>query len=327
MANMTMVQALNNALQLAFEKDSTIIAIGEDIGRDGGVFRVTEGLIDKFGEQRVMDSPLAESGLLGTSLGMANNGLKPIIEIQFSGFFLQGLDQFISHVTRIRNRTRGQKTAQIVIRMPYGGGIRALEHHSESQEALFAHVPGCKVVMPSSPHTAKGLLLAAIEDPDPVIFMEPKKIYRAFKQEVAEDYYTIPLGKAAVTNEGTDMTLVAWGAMAKVAQDAAEYAKEQKIAVEVIDLQTVWPLDIETIIASVKKTGKLIVLQEGCRTCSIASEIIALVNEKAFTSLEAPVTRITGFDVIFPYFKLENHYLPDSDRVLDAILELKHYKV
>lgn len=327
MTEMTIVKAVNQALSLAMEKDPSIVLIGEDIGRDGGVFRVTEGLIDKFGAVRVMDSPLAESGLMGAALGMANNGLKPIVEIQFSGFFLQGLDQFISHMTRIRNRTRGKLTAQIVIRMPYGGGIRALEHHSESQEAILAHVPGCKIVIPSSPHNAKGLLLAAIEDPDPVIFMESEKMYRALKEEVPDEYYVTPLGKARIAQEGKDMTLITYGAMTKVCMDAVEYAKEQKINVEVIDLLTVWPMDIDTIVASVKKTGRVLVVHEGVRTCGIAAEICALINEKAFEYLQAPVQRVTGYDVVFPYYKIENYYLPDSDRILDAILALNKYVV
>lgn len=316
---LTMVQAINLALRQEMEKDNRVLVLGEDVGKDGGVFRVTEGLFDKFGPQRVIDTPLSESGIVGTAIGLAAYGLRPVAEIQFDGFVYPAFDQIISHAARIRTRSRGRFTCPLVIRAPYSGGIHAPEHHSESMEAIYVHTPGLKVVIPSTPYDAKGLMIASIRDPDPVIFLEPKKVYRAIKQEVPEEEYVIPLEKANVVRQGNDVTLISWGAMMKTTLEAADIVQKEGVSTEVIDIRSLSPLDTDTIIASAKKTGRVVVAQEAPRTCGFASEIAALINEKALLSLEAPVTRVTGFDTVMPLYKLENLYIPDVHRILKAV--------
>ncbi len=317
MSQMNMVEAINLALKQEMKRDKNIVIIGEDVGEDGGVFRVTDGLAKLYGNERVMDSPLAESGIVGTSIGMAVAGLKPICEIQFEGFIFPAIDQLVNHASRIRNRSRGRYTSSIVVRCPIGGGIKALEHHSDSPEGYFIHTPGLKVVIPSGPYEAKGLMVSAIRDPDPVIFFEPKKIYRAIKEEVPENEYTIPIGKANIIKKGKDVTLIAYGAWVKTAKEAISKIKE--IDVELIDLRTVSPLDTETIIDSVKKTGKCVIVQEAPRTLGLASEIIARINEKALYYLEAPVERVTGYDIVMPLRKYEDYNLPNEQKIIDAI--------
>jgi pyruvate dehydrogenase E1 component beta subunit len=317
MPELNLVQAINLALKQEMKKDKTVVIIGEDVGEDGGVFRVTEGLAKEFGNERVMDSPLAESGIVGASIGMAAMGLKPVAEIQFEGFTMPALDQLISHASRLRNRTRGQISVPMVVRSPIGGGIKALEHHSDSPEAYFIHTPGLKVVMPSGPRTAKGLMISAIRDPDPVIFFEPKKVYRAIKEEVPEKEYVIPIGKAEVVKEGSDVTLITWGAWVKTAKEAVEHMKD--VSVELIDLLTLSPLDIDTVINSVKKTGKCVIVNESQKTGGFAGEIIAQINEKALFNLEAPVERVTGYDVVVPLRLYENYYLPNQQKIINAV--------
>ncbi len=326
MANkLNIVGAINQALMNELELDESVVVYGEDVGLEGGVFRATVGLQEKFGEKRVFDSPLAESAIVGTAVGMAINGLRPVVEMQFSGFSYPAVNQIISHVARMRNRSRGRYNMPIVIRAPYGGGIRALEHHSESTEAIYAQIPGLKVVIPSTPYDAKGLLISAMRDNDPVLFWEPKRIYRAFRQEVPEEAYTIPIGKAKIVKEGEDITLIAWGAMAREAEAAMELAEQKDISVELIDLRTIAPMDRETIVESVKKTGRVLIVQEAPKTLGVASEIISVVNEKAFLNLEAPPSRVTGFDTTFPLPRGEKHYLPTPERILKKIEELVKY--
>jgi pyruvate dehydrogenase E1 component beta subunit len=316
MPAMNLVQAINSALDGKLADDDSVLLFGEDAGLEGGVFRVTAGLQEKYGERRVFDTPLAESVLVGAGLGMAVAGLRPIVEIQFSGFVYPAINQLVTHVSRMRNRSRGVFTAPMTIRMPYGGGIQALELHSESMEAMTAHVPGLKVVIPSTPYDAKGLLISAIESDDPVIFMEPKKVYRAFRQEVPEELYRIPLGKASVVAPGERITLVAWGAMMRVARQAVEQAAAEGLSVELIDLRTIYPPDVETVAASVEKTGRLLVLHEGPKTFGVGAELVARVNERCFWSLEAPPARLCGFDTIMPLPMGEHHYLPTPEKVL-----------
>ena len=318
MVQLNLVGAVRLALKQEMERDPDVILLGEDIGTDGGVFRATDGLIKEFGENRVIDTPLSESGIVGVAIGLAVYGLKPVAEIQFEGFLYPALDQIISHAGRIRSRSRGRFHVPLVIRFPYGGGIRAPEHHSDSPEALLVHTPGVKVVMPSNPYDAKGLLASAIRDPDPVLFMEPKRIYRAIVEEVPESEYTVPLSEAKVAREGTDITLISWGAMMRLSKEAAEKVKD-RISVEVIDLRTLSPMDTATITKSVEKTGRAIVVHEAPRTAGLGAEIAAIINETAFLSLEAPIERVTGFDVPFPQHKLENYYLPDTERIIKAI--------
>lgn len=325
MAVMNLVQAINNALDIKLGEDKDILLFGEDAGKEGGVFRVTEGLQKKYGIERVFDTPLAEAAILGTAVGMAGAGLRPVPEIQFSGFVYPGFDQIISHISRMRNRTRGKFTMPMTIRMPYGGGIRALEHHSESMEALFGHMPGIKVVIPSTPYDAKGLLISAIEDPDPVIFMEPKRIYRAIKQDVPEEKFSIPLGKARILNEGSDISVIAYGAMIREVQKAAVLAKEKGVSVEVVDLRTIYPLDRDTISKSVRKTGRMLSVTEGPRTYGVGAELMALANEEAFLYLEAPPGRLAGFDTIIPLPRGEDIYFYKHDRILYEILKLMDY--
>jgi pyruvate dehydrogenase E1 component beta subunit len=326
MANtLNIVQAINQALMNEMELDNTVVVYGEDVGVEGGVFRATVELQKKFGNTRVFDSPLAESAIVGTAIGMAINGLKPVVEMQFSGFVYPAFNQIISHVARMRNRSRGRYTLPMVIRAPYGGGIRALEHHSESMEALFAHIPGLKIVIPSTPYDAKGLLIAAIRDPDPVLFWEPKRIYRAFKQEVPEEAYEIPLGKAKIIDEGTDITIVTWGAMVRDVQKAAEMVKAKGIKPEIIDLRTIAPMDRDSFVESVKKTGRILVVHEAPKTLGVGAEIISIVNEKAFLYLEAPPTRLTGFDTTFPLPRGEQHYIPSPERIAKTIEDVVNY--
>lgn len=322
---LNMVQAINDAFMDEMRLDKSIIVYGEDVGVEGGVFRVTENLQKEFGIERVFDSPLAESAIVGTAIGMAINGLKPVVEMQFSGFVYPAFNQIISHVARMRNRSRGKYTLPMVIRAPYGGGIRALEHHSESLEAIFAHIPGLKMVIPSTPYDAKGLLIAAMRDPDPVLFWEPKRIYRAFKQEVPEGAYEIPIGKAKLIQEGEDITVVAWGSMVRDVQKASEIVKKKGINVEIIDLRTIAPMDRESFIESVKKTGRILVVHEAPKSFGAGAEIISIVNEKAFLYLEAPPTRLTGFDTTFPLPRGEKHYIPSPERIAKAIEDVVKY--
>jgi pyruvate dehydrogenase E1 component beta subunit len=324
MAQLNLVGAVRLALKQAMERDPSVILLGEDVGADGGVFRATEGLVQEFGQKRVIDTPLSESGIVGVAIGLALYGLKPVAEIQFEGFLYPALDQIISHVGRIRNRSRGRFHVPLVIRFPYGGGIRAPEHHSDSPEALLVHTPGVKVAVPSTPYDAKGLLTSAIRDPDPVLFMEPKRIYRAILENVPEDDYTVPLGEAKVVREGTDVTLISWGAMVRYSNEAAERLAE-KVSIEVVDLRTLSPMDTATITKSVGKTGRAVVVHEAPRTAGLGAEITAIINETAFLSLEAPVERITGFDVPFPQQKLENYYLPNTERIVKAVEKVANF--
>lgn len=314
-----MVEAVNLALRQEMERDPGVMVLGEDVGKNGGVFRVTQGLQELFGETRVVDTPLSESGIVGASIGMAVYGLKPVAEIQFEGFIYAAMEQLVCHASRIRTRSRGRYTCPLVVRMPYGGGIRAPEHHSESNEAYFVHTPGLKVVVPSSPSEAKGLLISAIRDPDPVIFMEPKRIYRSLREEVPEEEYLIPLGQSRIVTEGNDVTLIAWGAMLQPTFQAATLMAEKGISSEIIDLRTLSPLDTETVIESIKKTKRAVIVHEAPRSCGFGAEIVARINEKALLYLEAPVERVTGFDTVMPHPKLENYYLPNAQRVIEAI--------
>ena len=319
MAKLTLVEAINLALKQEMERDPSVLILGEDVGKDGGVFRVTQGLLEQFGDKRVVDTPLSESAIVGATIGLAVYGLKPIAEIQFEGFSFACMEQLVSHASRLRTRTRGRYQCPLVVRIPYGGGIRAPEHHSDSNEAYFVHTPGLKVVVPSTPHEAKGLLTAAIRDPDPVIFMEPKRIYRSLREEVPDEEYLIPLDQARVVTEGSDVTLVAWGAMLQVTLQAAKLMADKGISAEIIDLRTLSPLDTGTIIESVKKTKHAVVVHEAPRRCGVGAEIVARINEMALVYLEAPVERVTGFDTVMPLPKLEKFYLPDAGRVVQAI--------
>jgi len=322
---LTMIQAVNQALAQEMERDDRYILLGEDIGRDGGVFRATEGLFEKFGPERVIDTPLAESGIVGASVGMAAVGLRPVPEIQFMGFIYPAFNQIISHVARLRNRTRGRFTAPLTIRAPYGGGVRALEHHSESTEALFCQIPGLVVVVPSNPYDAKGLLVASLRRDDPVLFLEPTRLYRAEKQDIPDEPYEVPLGRAAVVREGKDVSLIAWGAMIPIARQAAETAEADGISAEVVDLRTLSPLDKETIIASAKKTGRAIVIHEAPKTCGLGAEIAALIAEAALLNLNGPVLRVTGQDITPPLPKSEDYYYPSPEKVLRAIRRLMEF--
>lgn len=322
---MTMIQAVNRALAGEMERDDRVVVFGEDVGRDGGVFRATEGLFDRFGPERVVDTPLAESGAIGAAVGMAALGLRPVAEIQFMGFIYPAFNQIVSHVARIRNRTRGRFTAPLTIRTPYGAGVRALEHHSESTEALFCHIPGLTVVVPSDPYDAKGLLAASIRSDDPVLFLEPTRLYRAEKQEVPEEPYEVPLRRAAVVREGNDVTLVAWGAMVPVAREAAAAAEAQGVGIEIVDLRTLSPMDRETLLASVRKTGRALVLHEAPKTCGLGAEIAATIAEAALLSLKAPVARVTAPDITVPLAKREDLYYPSAARVLRAVRGLMEY--
>lgn len=326
MAQLNMVKALNLALRNALEGDDRVVLLGQDIGQDEGVFRVTEQLLKDFGPKRVIDTPLAEGAIVGGGIGLALYGLKPVCEMQFSGFAHQAYHQIENHMSRFRNRTRGRFTLPMVVRMPYGGGIRAVEHHSESREAIYAHTPGITMVIASTPRNARALLLESIRFPDPVIFFEPKAVYRAFREEVPDEPEFMPLGKAQVVREGSDLTLISYGAMMRPTLEAAEdLASEEGVSVEVIDLLTVSPIDTETITTSIQKTGRAVVVHEGPRRCGIGAEVMARVMESSLDYLEAPVKRITGYDVQFPYFAREQMYLPGPERVLHACREVLGY--
>lgn len=314
-----MVQSLNQALVEEMEKNSDVVILGEDVGIDGGVFRVTDGLIEKFGPERVIDTPLAESAIIGAAIGMAVYGLRPIAEIQFMGFVYEAYHQIVDHAARLRNRTRGRYFVPIVIRMPYGAGVKALEHHSESTEAIFCHIPGLKVVVPATPRDARGLLISAIRDDDPVIFLEPKRLYRAGKQEIPDEPEVIPLGKAKIQREGEDLTIIAWGAMVPVVEAAAEQVEKKGVFPEVIDLRTLSPMDSAVIVDSVKKTGRALIVHEAPRTYGLGAEIAALIGEKALLHLQAPVLRIAGQDITVPLAKSEHYYYPSPERVIFAI--------
>jgi pyruvate dehydrogenase E1 component beta subunit len=322
---LTMVQAINQALAQEMERDDRYIILGEDVGRDGGVFRATEGLVDKFGPDRVIDTPLAESGAVGVAIGMTVLGLRPIVEIQFMGFIYPAFNQIISHVARLRNRTRGRFPVPLTIRTPYGAGVRALEHHSESTEALFCQIPGLTVVVPSDPADAKGLLTASLRSEDPVIFLEPARLYRAEKQEVPDAPFEVPLRQARIVREGRDLTIVAWGAMITVARKAAEKARTEGVEAEIIDLRTLSPMDRETVIGSVKKTGRAVILHEAPKTCGLGAEIAALIGEQALLSLKAPVLRVTGQDITVPLPKSEDYYYPNPERLLQAIRRIMEF--
>ena len=315
---LTIAQAVRDAMRDEMRLDPTILVLGEDVGIDGGVFRATDGLIEEFGPERVIDTPLAESGIIGLSVGLAATGFRPVAEMQFMGFVYPAINQLFSHAARMRNRTRGRLTTPMVVRMPYGGGIHPPEHHSESYESLFLNTPGFKVVVPSNPYDAKGLLISAMRSNDPVLFMEPKRIYRAFREEVPDEAYTVPLGLASIAHTGDDVSLIAWGSMTRVCHDAAEVLAVQGISAEVVDLRSLNPLDRDTFIGSVVKTGRAVVVHEAPKTNGFGAEIVAQINEHALMHLEAPVQRVCGFDVVFPLAHLEKLYLPNRDRVVAA---------
>ncbi|MDA2936455.1 alpha-ketoacid dehydrogenase subunit beta [Patescibacteria group bacterium AH-259-L05] len=318
MAKLNLIQTLNQTLQQQLAKDKNIILLGEDVGKDGGVFRVTDGLWKEFGNNRVIDTPLSEIGIIATSVGLAIAGMKPIAEVQFDGFSMPMLDQLYHHAARMRKRSQGKYHVPLVLRVPHGGGIRGLEHHSESLETFFAHIPGLKVVTPSTPYNAKGLLIAAINDPDPVIFLEPKRVYRAIKQEVPEKEYTIPLGKTEVIQSGNDVTVISWGAMQKVVRSAIKQL-QNKYSIDILDILTLSPLDKQPIFESVKKTGRCVVVQEAPKTCGYGAELAAIIGEDVLLSLKAPVTRVTGYDIPVPLPKLENYYIPNEEKIINAI--------
>jgi 2-oxoisovalerate dehydrogenase E1 component beta subunit len=318
MPTMNVIQAVNDALRTEMRRDRSVVVLGEDVGRFGGVFRATQGLQQEFGPERVVDTPLEEGGIVGTALGMALYGLRPVPEIQFADFIFPAFDQIVSEVAKYRYRSGGQYACPLVIRAPYGGGIRGGHYHSQSPEAHFIHTAGLKVVVPATPHDAKGLLISAIRDPDPVLFFEPKRVYRAAKGEVPEGEYTVPLGKARVTREGTQVTVLAWGAMWHEADRAVREAEEKGVDCELLDLRSLQPLDVDAVVASVQKTGRAVVVHEAPRTCGFGAELAALIQERCFLHLEAPVARVTGFDTPFPY-TLENEYLPRAPRILQAI--------
>ena len=313
---MTLLDAIRQALFFEMTNDKNVIVYGLDIATNGGVFRATDGLLNQFGSERVIDMPLAENTLSGMAVGMAMQGLKPVVEFQFSGFIYAGIDQIVSEATRMRNRSRGRLSCPIVYRAPYGGGIHAPEHHSESPEAILAHIPGLRVVIPSTPSRGYGLLLAAIRNPDPVVFLEPKRIYRAMKQNVMDDGQALPLDRCFLRRQGNDITLISWGAMLTETLEAADELARNNIYADVIDVATIKPLDINTIIHSVEKTGYCIIIQEAPKTCGFASEIIAQLNEKIFYFLKAPIKRITGFDTVMPYYALEKYYLPTTEEIV-----------
>ncbi len=318
MAEITLVEAVNLALARALEEDPDVLVLGEDVGVNGGVFRATAGLQERFGKSRVMDTPLAETLIAGMSVGMAAQGLKPVAEIQFMGFIYPTIDQMVNHASRMRNRTRGRLSCPMVLRAPYGGGIHAPEHHSESTEALFAHIPGLRVVIPSSPLRAYGLLLAAIRDPDPVVFLEPKRIYRMVKEAVPDDGRALPLDVCFPLRDGSDVTLVSWGAMIHETLLAADQLASEGISAAIIDVATIKPLDMNTILESVAQTGRCIIVHEAARTGGVGAEIAAQLAEHGLMSLLAPVQRVTGYDTVMPMFRLEQHYLPDTARILAA---------
>lgn len=323
--NITLIQAINDGMKTVLERDETTLILGEDVGKNGGVFRATDGLQEVFGEDRVIDTPLSESGIIGTSIGLAVNGFKPIAEIQFMGFIYPAYDQIMTHASRIRMRTMGRYSVPIVIRAPYGAGVRAPEIHSDSAEALFTHMPGIKVVCPATPYDAKGLFIAAVEDPDPVLFMEPMHNYRSVREEVPIDYYTVEIGKGKKRMEGEDVTLITWGAMVPVVEKAANQMKQNGISCEVIDLRTLYPVDRDIIAESVKKTGRAVVIHEAPKTGGLGNDIVSIINDTSFLYLKAPVERVTGFDVPVPFSSLENHYLPTTERITKGIEKVTNF--
>lgn len=318
MPTMNIIQAVNDALRIQMALDPKTVVLGEDVGKFGGVFRATAGLFDEFGGDRVIDTPLSEAGIIGTAIGMALYGMRPVPEIQFSDFIFPAFDQIVNELAKFRYRSGGQYPCPVIIRTPYGGGIRGGHYHSQSPEALFAHTPGLKIVIPSNPRDAKGLLLSCMRQNDPVLFMEPKRIYRASRGEVPEGDYTLPLGEAEVVREGDQVTLIGYGAMMSILSDAADKAAEQGISCEVIDLRTLVPFDVETMVTSLKKTGRVVVVHEAPKTCGYGAELVATLCERAMEYLEAPIQRVAGFDTPFPY-SLEHEYMPNADRVLGAV--------
>ena len=324
MAEVTYLEALRDGMAEEMARDERVFILGEDVGFFGGAFKVTEGFQQRFGPERVIDTPLAESGIMGTSVGLAMAGMRPVPEIQFEGFLGPAYDQLVNHAARYRTRSRGAITIPLTVRVPVGGGIHAPELHSDSPEAIYAHTPGLKVVMPCTPYDAKGLLISAIRDPDPVIFFEPKRVYRSFREEVPEDEYTIPIGQAKVVTEGTDITLVSWGATVFQCLEALDQLPED-VSVELIDLRTIYPIDIDTIAASVEKTGRCVIVHEAPKTCGMGAELSSLIQENCFLHLEAPVQRVAGFDTVMPYYKLELEYLPDAKRIEEALTQCLAY--
>ncbi|AMX00979.1 alpha-ketoacid dehydrogenase subunit beta [Rummeliibacillus stabekisii] len=322
---LTIVGAVNDAMKTLLESDESVMILGEDIGKNGGVFRATEGLQEKFGTDRVVDTPLSEAGIIGTSIGLAVNGFKPIAEIQFLGFIYPAYEQIMTHVSRLRMRTMGHYTVPMVIRAPYGAGIRSPEIHSDSTESLFTHMPGIKVVCPSTPYDAKGLLIAAMEDPDPVLMLEPMKSYRAKREEVPVGKYTVEIGKGKRVREGTDVTLIAWGAMMTIVEKAAQQAEKKGISCDIIDLRTLYPIDREIIAESVQKTGRAVIVHEAHLTGGLGNDIISIINDTSFLYLRAPIERVTGFDVPVPFFALEEDFLPTPTRVLESIEKAVHF--
>jgi len=318
-SDLTLVEAVNLALHRAMAEDEQVVLLGEDVATNGGVFRATQGLLEQFGPRRVLDTPLAETLIAGTAVGMAAHGLKPVMEIQFMGFIFPAMEQLVTHAARLRNRTRGRLHCPLVVRAPFGGGIHAPEHHSESTEALFAHIPGIRVVIPSSPRRAYGLLLSAIDNPDPVLFLEPKRLYRAVKQPLADDAERLPLDRCFVLREGTDITLISWGASIKEALEVAAQLAQEGVSAEVIDVATVSPLDMDSIRTSVEKTGRCVIVHEAARSGGIGADISAQLGESCLEYLQAPVVRVTGFDTPMPYFRQEHLYLPDAADIMAAV--------
>ncbi|MBI5072841.1 alpha-ketoacid dehydrogenase subunit beta [Candidatus Woesearchaeota archaeon] len=325
MAVLTILEAIRAALDYEIGRDPSVVVFGEDVGFNGGVFRATEGLQKKYGEKRVFDTPLGEAGIVGTAIGMSINGMKPVGEIQFDGFIYPGFDQLISHAARIRTRSRGKFNCPLVIRAPCSGGVHAPEHHSESMEAIYAHTPGLKVVIPSTPSDAKGLLISAIRDPDPVLFLEPKRMYRTVKEEVPDGEYTVPLGKARLVREGTNISMITWGSMIPTCDEVVQQFAAQGVSIELLDLRTISPFDMTAVIATAQKTGRVIIVHEAPRTGGFAGELIAQINEKALFSLKAPVVRVTGYDTVMPLYKLEKIYLPDTKRIIAGVQQLLQY--
>jgi len=324
--SLTLVGAVRDGLAGELARDDDVVVLGEDVGANGGVFRATEGLLDEFGPDRVIDTPLAESAIVGTSVGMAAYGLRPVPEIQFSGFLYPGFDQLVSHAARLRTRSRGAVSVPMTLRTPYGGGIRAPEHHAESKEAFYAHEPGLTVVVPSTPRDAKGLLASAVRSPDPVVFLEPKRIYRAFREAVPDDPYTVPIGEATVRREGSDVSVFTYGAMTRPTLDAAGALADEGIDCEVVDLRTLAPLDRETLVASFERTGRAVVVHEAPRTAGVGAEVVASLQEAALPYQEAPVERVTGYDVPPPLYALEKFYLPNALRVREAVERAVSYR-